>query len=193
MSGNSLSLFSSKRLLELRIPSGKPGNEGAEALRAYAVNLAPDTVTLIALPKLDRSQLSSVWFTALDSAGVAVAANPVTIARLPQWLAARLALQEQQADQETLSSGWLRGRQSAGGPPGSAKLALLFPPGKLDSAQVRDAVLDVARYDVFKLGETLLAPNAGRFVRMLEGLRGEGWRRHWCCGRSPKRPARCCM
>src|SRR6476660_4298587 len=102
MSGNSLSLFSSKRLLELRIPSGKPGNEGAEALRAYAVNLAPDTVTLIALPKLDRSQLSSVWFTALDSAGVAVAANPVTIARLPQWLAARLVLQEQQADQETL-------------------------------------------------------------------------------------------
>ena len=102
MSGNSLSLFSSKRLLELRIPSGKPGNEGAEALRAYAVNLAPDTVTLIALPKLDRSQLSSAWFTALDSAGVAVAASPVTIARLPQWLAARLALQEQQADQETL-------------------------------------------------------------------------------------------
>jgi len=175
MSGNSLSLFSSKRLLELRIPSGKPGNEGAEALRAYAVNLAPDTVTLIALPKLDRSQLSSAWFTALDNTGVVVAANPVALTRLPRWLAARLALQEQQADPETLEFlvGCVEGNLLAAHQE-VQKLALLFPPGKLDSAQVRDAVLDVARYDVFKLGETLLAPDAGRFVRILEGLRGEG-------------------
>ncbi len=175
MSSNSLSLFSSKRLLELRIPGGKPGNEGAEALRKYAVNLAPDTVTLISLPKLDRSQLSSVWFTALESAGVAVAANAVALARLPQWLATRLALQEQQADEETLALlvGRVEGNLLAAHQE-VQKLALLFPPGKLDPAQVRNAVLDVARYDVFKLREALLAADTARFVRMLDGLRGEG-------------------
>jgi DNA polymerase-3 subunit delta len=94
---------------------------------------------------------------------------------LPQWLAARLALQEQQADQETLEFlvGCVEGNLLAAHQE-VQKLALLFPPGKLDAAQVRDAVLDVARYDVFKLGETLLGADAVRFVRMLEGLRGEG-------------------
>jgi DNA polymerase III subunit delta len=175
MSARSLSLFGSRRLLELRIPSGKPGNEGAEALRAYAADLPPDTIGLIALPKLDRSQLSSGWFEALDAAGATVAANPVPLARLPQWLAGRLALQEQHADQQTIEflvdrveGNLLAAHQEV------QKLALLFPAGQLDPAQVKDAVLDVARYDVFKLGEALLAADAARFVRMLDGLRGEG-------------------
>jgi DNA polymerase-3 subunit delta len=175
MSGSSLSLFSTKRLLELRIPSGKPGTEGAEALRTYAANVAPDTVTLISLPKLDRAQLSSGWFEALDSSGVVVAANPVALARLPQWLAARLALQEQQADPETLEMlvGRVEGNLLAAQQE-VQKLALLFPPGKLDAEQVRAVVLDVARYDVFKLGEAMLSGDTVRFVRMLDGLRGEG-------------------
>lgn len=175
MSGNSLSLFSTKRLLELRIPSGKPGNEGAEALRSYAANLAPDTVTLISLPKLERTQLSSGWFEALESTGVVVASNPIPLARLPQWLAARLALQEQQADEQTLELlvGRVEGNLLAAHQE-VQKLALLFPPGKLDAEQVRNVVLDVARYNVFKLGETMLAADTARFVRMLDGLRGEG-------------------
>jgi DNA polymerase III subunit delta len=175
MSGNSLSLFSAKRLLELRIPSGKPGNEGAEALRNYAANLAPDTVTLITLPKLERTQLSSGWFEALDSAGVVVVANPVPLAQLAQWLSARLALQQQQADDETLELlvGRVEGNLLAAHQE-VQKLALLFPPGRLDAEQVRSVVLDVARYDVFKLGETLLTGDTARFVRMLDGLRSEG-------------------
>ena len=201
MSGNSLSLFSTKRLLELRIPSGKPGNEGAEALRSYAANLAPDTVTLISLPKLERTQLSSGWFEALESAGVVVAANPIPLARLPQWLAARLALQEQQADEQTLELlvGRVEGNLLAAHQE-VQKLALLFPPGKLDAEQVRNVVLDVARYDVFKLGETLLAADTARFVRMLDGLRGEGVaaplvlvgdrRRSACAAAHPERPCR---
>jgi DNA polymerase-3 subunit delta len=175
MTGNSLSLFGARRLLELRIPSGKPGNEGAEAVRRYAADLPPDTVTLISLPKLERTQQSSGWFEALDSAGVVVAANPVTLQRLPRWIAGRLALQNQQADSQTLEflvsrveGNLLAAHQEV------QKLALLFPPGQLDPAQVKDAVLDVARYDVFKLGESLLARDTVRFVRMLDGLRGEG-------------------
>ena len=173
--GNSLSLCAARRLLELRIPSGKPGNDGAEALRRYAVDLAPDIVTLISLPKLERTQQSSSWFEALDAAGVMVAANPVTVARLPRWIADRLALQNHQADEQTLAflvscveGNLLAAYQEV------QKLALLFPPGKLDLGQVKDAVLDVARYDVFKLGEALLAGDAPRFYRMLSGLRGEG-------------------
>lgn len=174
-SGNSLSLFATRRLLELRIHTGKPGNDGAEALRRYAADLPPDMVTLISLPKLERTQQSSSWFDALDAAGVMVAANPVTVARLPRWIADRLALQDHHVDEQTLAflvsrvEGNLLGAHQE-----VQKLALLFPPGKLDPGQVKDAVLDVARYDVFKLGEALLAGDAPRFARMLNGLRGEG-------------------
>jgi DNA polymerase-3 subunit delta len=174
-SGSSLSLFGSRRLLELRVPSGKPGTEGAEAIKRFTRDLPPDTVTLVSLPKLDRSTLGSAWFEALDAAGVAVAASAVPVARLPQWLAGRLALQGQEADAGTLQfiaervEGNLLAAQQE-----LHKLALLFPAGRLDRAAVESAVLDVARYDVFKLGETLLAADALRFARMLEGLQGEG-------------------
>jgi DNA polymerase-3 subunit delta len=175
MSGNSLSLFSSRRLLELRIPSGKPGNDGAEAIRRFAANLPPDTVTLVSLPKLDRTALQSAWFSALESAGTSVAANPVPLARLPQWIAGRLAEQGQQADPATLQfladmveGNLLAARQEVG------KLALLFPPGPVQLDDIKSAVLDVARYDVFKLGEPLLGGDAARFVRVLHGLKAEG-------------------
>lgn len=175
MSGNSLSLFASRRILELRIPSGKPGTEGAEAIKRYSARLPPDTVTLVSLPKLDRTTLNSGWFEALDGAGVAVAANPVTAARLPQWLAGRLAQQEQAADADTLHflAGMVEGNLMAAHQE-VQKLALLFPPGPLTSAGVESSVLNVARYDVSQLGHALLAADGARFVRVLEGLKGEG-------------------
>jgi DNA polymerase-3 subunit delta len=175
MSGNSLSLFATRRLIELRIPSGKPGTEGAEALRTYAGRLPPDTVTLITLPKLDRTQQTSGWFEALDQAGVMVAANPVTAARLPRWLSARLGTQGQKADDAALQflttrteGNLLAAHQEV------QKLALLFPAGNLGLPEVEQAVLDVARYDAFKLGECILAGDAARLARMLESLQGEG-------------------
>jgi len=175
MSGNSLSLFATRRLIDLRIPSGKPGTEGAEALRTYAGRLPPDTVTLITLPKLDRTQQTSGWFEALDQAGVMVAANPVTAARLPRWLSARLGTQGQKADDAALQflatrteGNLLAAHQEV------QKLALLFPAGNLGLPQGEQAVLDVARYDAFKLGECILAGDAARLARMLESLQGEG-------------------
>lgn len=174
MRGNSLSLFSARRILELRIPSGKPGGEGAESIKAYAGNLPPDTLTLVLLPRLDRATLASGWFEALDAAGVSVAANPVPPSRLPQWLAGRLEQQGQRADSDVLQfladmveGNLLAAQQEV------QKLALVFPPGKLTLEAVEPAVADVARYDVFKLGETLLSGDCARFVRMLEGLKGE--------------------
>ncbi len=174
-SGSSLSLFGSRRIVELRIPTGKPGTEGADAIKRYTADLPPDTLTLVSLPKVDRTTQGSGWFEALDAAGVTVAANAVPLARLPQWLAGRLALQGQEADADTLQfiadrvEGNLMAAQQE-----LHKLALLFPAGKLAREAIEAAVLDVARYDVFKLGETLLAADRVRFVRMLEGLQGEG-------------------
>jgi DNA polymerase-3 subunit delta len=174
-SASSLSLFGSRRLLELRIPGGKPGNEGAEAIRRYSTQLPPDTVSLVCLPKLDRATLTSSWFEALETAGVAVTANPVLPERLGEWLAARLAQQGQHADAQTLDvlAGMVEGNLMAAHQE-VQKLALLFPAGPITLEAVRSAVRDVARYDVFKLSHTLLAGDPSRVLRALEGLEGEG-------------------
>jgi DNA polymerase III subunit delta len=175
MAGNNLSLFASLRLLDVRIPTGKPGTEGAQRLQAFCAALPPDTVTLVTLPKIDRQTQNSKWFSALEEAGVTVPVYPVERTRLPQWIAARLASQNQRADAQTLQfladqveGNLLAAYQEV------QKLALLFAPGELTFEQVQGAVLDVARFDVFKLGDALLAGDAGRLARMLQGLQDEG-------------------
>jgi DNA polymerase-3 subunit delta len=174
-SGSSLSLFGDRRVLELRIPGGKPGVEGAQAIQAYCGNLPPDTLTLVILPKLDRAQQQSAWFGALESAGVAVASNPVGRAALPAWIAGRLGVQGHKADADTLQflADRVEGNLLAAWQE-IQKLALLVPPGPLEFAQVREAVLDVARYDVYDVSAAMLAGDAARLARVLEGLRGEG-------------------
>jgi len=174
-SGNSLSLFGAQRLLDIRIPSGKPGIEGGKIIQQFCKDLPPDTVTLITLPKLERQAQNALWFKALEQVGAVVTVYPVERNRLPQWIQQRLAEQGQQADADTLvflsdsvEGNLMAARQEI------QKLALLLPPGKLSFDQVKDAVLDVARYDVFKLGEAMLTGDATRFARMTEGLRGEG-------------------
>src|SRR5687768_3482939 len=101
--GSSQSLFASLRLLELRIPNGKPGTEGSAALQAYAARLPSDTVTLVQLPGLDWRQQKSGWFEALEQKGVCVEARVITRKALPQWLAGRLKAQKQVADVDTLA------------------------------------------------------------------------------------------
>ncbi|MCW5605399.1 MAG: DNA polymerase III subunit delta [Burkholderiales bacterium] len=175
MAGSSQSLFASKKLLELRIPTGKPGTEGSEALQAYCKTLPADTVTLICLPAIDWRAQKSGGFDALDRAGIAVEAKVVPRKALPQWIQGRLKMQDQQADAATLDfiadrveGNLLAAYQEV------QKLALLFPPGVIAHDQARDAVLDVARYDVFNLGETMLEGDVLRLARMLDGLKGEG-------------------
>lgn len=174
-SAQSMSLFSARKVIDLRIPSGKPGVEGAQALLEHCENLSPDTLTLVTLPKLDSSATKSKWFGALAQHGTVVSADEVPITALPAWIAGRLKRQEQSADADTL--GFLA--QKVEGNLLAAfqeiqKLALLFPAGPLTFEQVKDSVMDVARYDVFKLSEAMLAGDAERYVRILEGLRAEG-------------------
>lgn len=175
-----LSLFSERQLIEIRIPSGKPGKDGSEALQRYCARLPEDVVTLVTLPRLDKTQLSSAWFMALDGAGVSVKVEPVERRALPQWIAQRLAAQGQRvADgeigQRTLAffadrveGNLLAAHQEL------QKLALLHPAGELSFEQIEAAVLNVARYDVFKLSEAVLGGNVPRLLRMLEGLQAEG-------------------
>jgi len=170
-----LGLFGSRKLVDLRIPSGKPGTEGGKALEAYAANPNPDNVTLVTLPRLDRAAQSSAWFTALADAAVTVAVQPLEREALPRWIAARLARQNQKAGREVLQylaeqceGNLLAARQEI------EKLALLLPEGELSQEAVEAATADVARYDVFQLSEAWLAGDAARALRILAVLRAEG-------------------
>ncbi len=174
-SAQSLSLFAERKVIDLRIPSGKPGTEGGQALQDYVANLSGDILTLISLPKLDKTAQKSQWFGALERHGVMVSADDVPRNALPRWIAGRMKRQEQSADEATLEfladrceGNLLAAFQEI------QKLALLFPAGQVSFEQVKDAVMDVARYDIYKLTEAMLNGNATRFARILDGLRAEG-------------------
>jgi DNA polymerase-3 subunit delta len=174
-SAAALSLFASRRLIELRIPSGKPGTDGAAAVAAYCAALQPDVLTLVTLPRLDRAGQGSAWFGALSSAGVVVNVFPVERRALPLWIGARLARQKQRASEDALAfvadcveGNLLAAHQEI------QKLGLLYPPGDLSFEQVRDAVLDVARFEVGQLSEAMLSGDRARLARVLDGLAGEG-------------------
>ncbi|NEX60732.1 DNA polymerase III subunit delta [Noviherbaspirillum galbum] len=171
----SQSLFGDRKLIELRIPNGKPGKEGGQALQDYVASLNPDNVTLITLPKLDWQTQKAAWVSALQQAAMYIDIPLVERAQLPAWIGARLAAQQQSADRQAVEfiadrveGNLLAAHQEI------QKLALLYPAGKLGFDQVHDAVLNVARYDVFKLNEAMLTGDAARLVRMVEGLKGEG-------------------
>ncbi|MDN0083834.1 DNA polymerase III subunit delta [Crenobacter sp. SG2305] len=172
---SSVSLFASLKLLEIRIPNGKPGTDGGEALTRLAEAPPADTVTLIVLPKLEKAQLSGKWFTALAAKAQVIEAKPVTRQALPAWIAGRMKRQRQSLSNEALAffvdrveGNLLAARQEVD------KLALLYPAGELSLDEVRAAVANVARFDVFGLSEAWLAGDAPRLSRMLDGLEAEG-------------------
>ena len=173
--GQSISLFSSRRLLEISIASGKPGLDGGKALQALATKPLPDATVVIILPALERESKSSAWFSALENNAVMVLLNEVTATQLPQWIAARLKLQAQYASEETLEflAHQVEGNLLAANQE-IQKLGLLYPKGDLSNEVVRDAVLNVSRYDAFQLGEAVLAGDTARTVRVLQGLQDEG-------------------
>ena len=156
--GASLSLFAEKRLLELRIPNGKPGDKGAAALLDYLARPAEDTVLLISLPKLDGSTQKTKWAKALiDGKPVQfLQIWPVDAQQLPQWIRQRLSQAGLAAAQEI------------------EKLKLLAEGGQVTTETVQAAVADSARYDVFGLIDAALLGQPEHILQMLAGLRGEG-------------------
>lgn len=181
-SGGSLSLFADKQIIEIRIPSGKPGKDGSQILQQIAANAQGNdgVLTLVLLPRLDAQTAKGAWFAALDSAGVSVKVEPVERGALPQWIAQRLQAQGQhvasgEPGQRTLQffadrveGNLLAAHQEI------QKLALLYPAGELGFEQVESAVLNVARYTPFKLAEAVLAGQVLRAQRMLDGLEAVG-------------------
>ena len=174
------SLFAESKIIEIRIPSGKPGKDGSEALQRYAEQPSEGVVTLVLLPTVEYAQQKSAWFTALQTQGVMIKVEPVERPALPAWIARRLAAQGQRVrdgeeGQQTLSffADRVEGHLLAAHQEIS-KLALLYPPGELSAEQVESAVLNVARYDVRQLCEAVLAGQVGRAWRMLDGLKAEG-------------------
>lgn len=170
----SLSLFAARRLIELRT-SAKPTRELGEALADLAASLDDTTRVLVSGPRLDRATTQSAWFGALDRHAWFVPVYPVDRGQLPQWIAGRLAAQKQRADADTLrflaervEGNLLAAHQEI------RKLGLLFPEGALPGEEVRKAVLNVARYDARDLADAMLAGDAGRALRALDGLRAEG-------------------
>jgi DNA polymerase III subunit delta len=181
-SGASLSLFADKQIVEVRIPSGKPGKEGSLALQELAANAADNdtTLTLVQLPRLDKATKSSAWFAALENHGVSIQIESIERRALPQWIAARLQAQGQRVQAgemgqhslqffaDRVEGNLLAAHQEI------QKLALLYEPGELSFEQIESAVLDVARYDVFKLTEAVLGGQMHRVQRMMDGLQAEG-------------------
>jgi len=174
-SAGTMSLFGDQRLLEIRMASAKPGKDGGAVLASLARAAAPDTLVLVVAPRLDRDAQASAWAKAVMEAGAWLPVYDVEAARLPDWLAQRCRRAGMNASPEALEllaarveGNLLAGQQEID------KLRLLVEGDRLGPEQVLEAVADSSRYDVFRLGEAVLAGDAPRALRVLEGLRGEG-------------------
>ena len=180
--GGSMSLFAERQILEIRVPTGKPGKEGSPMIQQLAQSAEGNdsTLTLFILPRLDSATKKGAWFGALEQFGVSLQIDSLDRAQLPQWIAQRLKLQNQsvasgqdgqnclQFFADRVEGNLLAAHQEI------QKLSLLYPEGELTHAQVESAVMNVARYDVFKLSEAVLAGQVARVQRMLDGLQAEG-------------------
>jgi len=173
--GASLSLFGARKIVELRLPTGKPGTEGGKSIERYCGNLNPECLTLVSLPRLDKTGQNSAWFSALVRSGVVIDLYKLERSRLPEWIGARLARGGQRASREVLEflSDRVEGNLLAAHQE-VQKLALLLPPGEVSLEEAEAAVSNVARYDVQGLVESMLGGDMVRYARVLDGLKGEG-------------------
>ena len=173
--GDNLSLFAERRLVEIHIPSGKPGIDGAKALDTYVHALPGDTLTLITLPGLDWKATQSRWFSGLANVGTLIEARAIERPALPGWMERRMARQGLLADRAALEfladrvEGNLMAAQQE-----IDKLALLLPPGKMSLADIENAVVDVSRLDAELLQDALLQGDTARFARIVADLQHSG-------------------
>lgn len=173
-----VSLFGDRRLLELKIPTGKPGRTGGEALSRMAADAtrpATDTVVILNLPRLDKATRGSKWARALEGKSTWLDIPSIHRDDLPNWIGQRLAQQKQQVDRNTLE--WIADKVEGNllaAHQEIQKLGLLYAEGQLAARDVETAVLNVARYDVFGLREAMLGGQAARALHILWGLRAEG-------------------
>ncbi|MBL1265514.1 DNA polymerase III subunit delta [Candidatus Methylomicrobium oryzae] len=168
------SLFADRKVIDLRLPSGSPGTEGAKVLAAYCERLPEDTLLLITSGKLTAASLKTRWFQALERVGVFIQVWPLEGEDLQRWLQQRLQLRGINTDNEGLKllTGRIEGNLLAAAQE-IEKLYILYGAGFLDTVKIADAVADSSRHDVFKLADSLLAGHPGRITKILAGLKEE--------------------
>ena len=174
-SAGAMSLFAERKLIELRLPTGKPGDAGARALVAYTEQATAENVLLIVAGKLEAAQQRSKWYKALDSAGVIVPVWPIEQAQLSNWIRQRLQLRGLQPSAEAIQllAERVEGNLLAADQE-MEKLLLQNGPGAVDVDQVMMAVADSARFDAFGMIDAALAGDSKRVCRIMFGLQGEG-------------------
>ncbi|MFT7300560.1 MAG: DNA polymerase-3 subunit delta [Porticoccus sp.] len=172
---NSLSLFSDKKILEIRIPTGKPGDKASKTLQEYASNPSSDTLMLIITPKLESATTRSKWVKAIDSQGVFIQLWPVAPNQLPQWINQRLQQAGIHASRQAVSilADRVEGNLLAAVQE-IEKLKLLIPDGEVDGDTMSTIVADSARFNVFSLVDKAMEGEAQNVCRTLRGLRDEG-------------------
>ncbi len=172
---NSLSLFAEKKIIELRIANGKPGDKGSRVLQEYAANPSPDNLLLIITPKLESTATRSKWVKSIEASGVFIQAWPVPAGQLPGWIGKRLQQAGIQASRQAVDilADRVEGNLLAAVQE-IEKLKLLLPQGEVDATTMSTVVADSARFNVFALVDKALEGDAQGASRNLRGLRDEG-------------------
>ncbi len=170
-----MSLFAERRIVELRLPSAKPGRQGSQVIKDYLARPPEDTVLIINAGKVDGNAKKSAWYKAVDQNGLVVQCWPVPIDKLSPWLRQRFRARDMDADEDVLAyiSQHVEGNLLAADQE-IEKLYLLLGPGKITYADVAEAVTSQSRYSVFELVDMMLAGNTKRVVRIIAGLKAEG-------------------
>ena len=174
-SGANLSLFAEKRIVELRLPTGKPGRVGGPAIVDFLGQAGPELMFVVITPKIDKRTAATKWVKALESRAVHVPIWPVDVRELPRWIDQRMrgaGLEPTRAATaivaDRVEGNLLAASQEV------EKLRLLLGEGPVDADDVEKAVADSSRYDVFKLVDAALAGDSRRAMRILAGLEDEG-------------------
>ncbi len=172
---SAMSLFSERKLIELRMPSGKPGDAGGKALTEYAANASTDNVLLITCNKLEGSSTRTKWYKNIDAAGASIQCWPIDIKQLPRWIGQRLQQAGLSADSDALQ---MLAERVEGNLLAAVqeieKLRLSVEGNVITADTVTAAVADNARYDVFGLVDRALEGNTSGSLKMLQGLKAEG-------------------
>ena len=170
-----LSLFASRRIIELRMNSPKPGKEGGKVLLEYAQQLNEDNLLIISADKLDKAAQNNKWVKAIEKVGVLIQVWPVTPAQLPGWIQDRLLSKQKRI---TLDAARLIALRVEGNLLAAQqeidKLILLIEKDDIDIEDIIAAVADSSRYDVFDLIDSAFLGNTNRTLHMLQGLKNEG-------------------
>ena len=171
---DSLSIFSDKRIIELRIPTGALGVDGAKAVTNYCNRPPEDTILLITAGKIDSKSTKSRWFEALDKIGVIIQVWPLEGADLNRWLQQRFQKRGLQTDAQGLVvlAARVEGNLLAAAQE-IEKLYVLYGSGFISVDQIYDVVADSSRYDVFKLMDAVLATDINKVIKILSGLKAE--------------------